>query len=496
MTSPKPARQRRSPLRRTILACLALAIAGLAAGVAAGVYVITEVGRAPRIWAPYLERRAAEHDPLITGAAGLAARWLLAVDRLPAHAHLPWPRFAGANRRLLAPRLPAEADPAHLRVVSTTAGLAHAFATARPGDVIELMPGQYRVTGYGLHADRPGTARAPITVQALHLGDAVIESDTVQAINVSAPYWHFINLDIHGVCTDDTGCEHAFHIVGGAQHILLRNLRLVNFNAQIKINRQGGRFPDHGRIERVTLIDTHPRNTTNPVTPIDLDDASHWRITGSLIADFVKANDQAAYGGYAKGDGSDNVFRRNVVLCAWRLRGFPGVRVGLSFGGGGTVPKLRRDYGRTPFEQHASTMADNLIAFCSDAGIYLNRAADSRIVHNTLLDTAGIDARFPETSARIEDNIVDGPIHARHGALITAMQGNLFPPLLGLFVGYHPQRALFADPARLDLRWRHGPPALQPARPGHRDLCGTRRAALSPPGAFISFAACLKPAPR
>ena len=52
----------------------------------------------------------------------------------------------------------------------------------------------------------------------------------------------------------------------------------------------------------------------------------------------------------------------------------------------------------------------NLVASCSDAGIYLNSAARSRVVHNTLLDTAGIEARFAETSADVEGNLVE----ARH----------------------------------------------------------------------------------
>lgn len=483
---PQPPRPR-SARHRAVRLLLVLGCVGVLAGATVTWLVIAQVGRAPRIWAPYIERRASGHDPLIVGTAGLVARWLLAVDRLKSPNDLPWPSWVGANPRRL-----AELNPAHLQAVSTTQELFAAVARAKPGDVIELMPGRYRLDGSGLHITRPGTAAQPITMQALRLGDAVIESNVVEAIKVFAPYWHFVNLEMHGVCHDDSGCEHAFHVVGNAHDTVLRNLRLLDFNAQLKVNREGGKFPDDGVLVDSTLIDTHPRDTTNPVTPVNIDDASHWYVAGNLIADFVKGGGQTSYGGYGKGDAYGTVFRRNVVLCAYHLHGLPGPRVGLSFGGGGTGAKLRRDYGRTPFEHHDGKIEDNLIAFCSDVGIYLNRAAHTRIAHNTLIDTGGIDVRYPESSAEILDNIVDGAIHARQGAVITAMRGNLNPPLLGLFLGWHPQRGLFVDPARLNLRWRAAPPAGEPARAGRRDLCGTVRGKLAPPGAFADFSRCLR----
>lgn len=470
--------------RRIALAIAALA--GLAvAGVAALAIFLVHVGRAPRLWAPYIEHRAQGHNPLITRTSNLVAQWLETADRLGAAPGVPFPDWIGADPHHL-----ASADPIYLRAVATTAELRQAIATAQPGDVIELMPGHYHVGPYGLGIDRPGTAAQPITLQALHLGDAVIDSDATQAIEVRAPYWHFINLDIHGVCAQDRNCAHALHIVGNAHDTILDNLRLVDFDAQVKVNAEGGRFPDRGILENSTLYDTHPRDTPSPVTPVDIDDASGWLIHNNLVADFVRANTQTSYGGYTKGAGEGTIFRDNVVLCAWHLNGTHGSQVGLSFGGGGMAPADRRDHGRSGFEQRNGTLADNLIAFCSDAGIDLNRAADTLIANNTLIDTAGIDLRYPQTSARIEANIVDGPIEARDGATITLQRNNLATPLLFLFLGYHPQRLLFADPARLDLRWRHeSPPFTLAGAPGP-DLCGLRRGPLAPAGAFTDFTFC------
>ena len=367
--------------------------------------------------------------------------------------------------------------------------LGGALDGAQPGDVIELTAGTYRLEGRGLHADRGGTAQAPITLRAAHLGDVVIRSDVTEAFKVSAPYWRFENLMVVGVCGDDSGCEHAFHVVGGGAHIVISNSRLENFNAQIKINREGGRIPDDGRIEHDSLIDTHPRVTPNPVTPIDLDTASGWVIRGNLIADFAKADGNGvAYGAFAKATGSDNDFIRNLVLCRWHLPEAPGAQVGLSFGGGGSPDSIRRDHGRTGLEALGGTMRDNLIAFCNDDGIYVNRSANVTIAHNTLIDTGGIDVRFHPSRARVEDNLVDGAIRSRDGGVI-AVYGNRATWLPLLFLGIHPERALFAVPARLDLRWRHRPAAVGDPDP-HRDLCGAVRPARPLPGAFQDYARC------
>jgi hypothetical protein len=134
-------------------------------------------------------------------------------------------------------------------------------------------------------------------------------------------------------------------------------------------------------------------------------------------------------------------------------------------------------------------LRDNLIAACNDDGIYLNKAARSDIEHNTLLDTAGIDARFVETSASIVDNIVDGTIRIRNEAEASG-QGNDRPSVLGLFVGLHPQRNYFAHPELLDLTWRAEPAPASAISQG-MDLCGVPRTATAPPGAFIDYKSCL-----
>jgi hypothetical protein len=415
---------------------------------------------------------------VLGAVADTTATWLIHADRLAVVAGpvaLPASLGAAAER---SGGLPGGS----LRPVASLQALAAAVADARPGDVIQIQPGQYRLSGAPIRITQPGTAAAPIVVRAARLGEVVIESDAVVAFKVMAPYWRFENLSLRGVCADHSDCEHALHVVGGGAFTVIRNNLMADYNAHIKINGEDGQFPDGGVVEGNTLTETAPRVTTNPIAPVDLVAASNWIIRGNIITDFIRQGDtgEPPYGGFVKGEGEDNVMERNLVICEWRIHNVPGQRVGLSLGGGGTGMPYRRLQGRSGFEQVGGVIRDNLIAFCSDDGIYLNHAARSVVDHNTLLDTAGIDVRFIESSATVTANIVDGAIRTRDEASLHSWD-NAMPFLPGLFAGWHPQRGFYRDPATLDL------PNTDP----HIDLCGHRRGDHAPPGAFDEYAGCL-----
>ena len=477
---------------RTIRLLALASIAVSAIGIGAVAYLLERIDRPPRELAPYLVHRAEKHRPLIVNTAGFAAEILERMDRV-GHVEFTGPAWTGAST---APSLSGVSQNGlgQHHLVDSTQSLIAALNAADPGDVIEIKPGRYRIEGGGLRINRPGRPDAPITVRAEHLGSVTLESSAIEAIKINAQNWHFENLILRGLCDhqNDSYCEHAFHIVGGAEGTVIRNNVMVDFNAQIKINGEEGAFPDYGIIADNTLEDTRPRETANPVTPIDLDAASGWLITGNLIGDFIKlGGNGVSYGAFAKAAGQHNVFQRNVVLCEHRLQGQPGERVGISLGGGGSGPDIRRDSGRSGLEQDNSRVSDNLIAFCSDAGIYLNRSANSQVDHNTLLDTSGIVVRFPESSALLAENIIDGIISIRDGASASS-KANLVASLLGLYVGLHSPRDLFSDPAHLDLTWKGAAPR-GPESDSRPDLCGTKRALHAVVGAFENFANCLHP---
>jgi parallel beta-helix repeat protein len=162
----------------------------------------------------------------------------------------------------------------------------------------------------------------------------------------------------------------------------------------------------------------------------------------------------------------------------------------LSFGGGGTSAQYCRDQ-RCIVEQKGSVMRGNLIASCSDDGIYLNRAANSRLIHNTLIDTGGISVRFPESTADIEGNLVDGRICQRDGAIIRE-RDNLDTSITRLLLGSHPVRQLFnadgvshfsgAAPQRTATTDADTAP----------DLCGSIADESRAYGAFTNFVDCIR----
>ena len=305
--------------------------------------------------------------------------------------------------------------------VSNVESLSRAIEAAQPGDRIVLAPGEYRISN-NIEIRHGGTRDEPITLAAERLGQVRLLVSSTQGFLVRAPYWVFENLEMQGVCASDGACEHAYHIVGAAHGTVIRNNRLFDFNSMIKINgeTQSGRrqFPDDGLIESSSLYNHSVRDTDNPVTPIDIVASNGWVIRNSLIADFAKGRgDRTSYAAFAKGDASGTLFERNIVICQLNVRDGRDVRVGLSFGGGGTDRSACRDR-RCSYEHNRGVIRNNVIMHCpSDVGIYLNKAHSTEIYNNTLYHTLGIDVRFPESTAVVFNNILSGRVDDRNGGL-------------------------------------------------------------------------------
>jgi len=446
---------------------------------------------APRSLGPYVERRALGHNSLVEGFGSWSGRMLVELDR---GKQLPFalpPLALGAQAVPHGSRNAAlpDAGAAGREIFIDSAGAArNAIQAARPGDVLTFLPGRYFFDGRSIYASQAGSAAGPITVRAQQPGTVTLLFDLTEGFRVSAPYWVFENLAIQGVCARHTNCEHAFHVTAQGGHFIARNNVITDFNAHFKIDGDGTHYPDAGLIEANSLNNTAVRQTANPVTPIDIVGASDWIIRGNLISDFIKGEgNRVSYGAFAKGAGRGNRFERNIVLCERRLRGAPGQRVGLSLGGGGTGSKYCRD-GRCLTEQDG--IESNLIASCSDDGIYLNRAAASRIRHNTLIDTAGITVRFAVSSADVEGNLLDSIIRSRDDGVVRATD-NVTSSMLRSYAGQHAVRDLFAHPATLDLVWRTSPPRRRDHDFPAVGLCGEARSAPVAYGAFDDFSACL-----
>jgi hypothetical protein len=384
---------------------------------------------------------------------------------------------APANwRGLVGPRVDrAEAvrdDVSGVVWISSAEHLRRVLLTVEPGATIQFRPGVYHFSGRSMAVDRPGELENPITLRAAALGEVTLTFDLLEGFRIHAPHWIVENLVIDGVCTDDTRCEHAFHIVGEARSTVLRDNWVTNFNAAVKVNGANGATPDDGLIEHNFFANDAPRDTAKPVTPLDLVAVSGWRVRGNVVADFAKrGGDGISYAAFFKGGGGDNLFEHNLVRCEWRHHG--GIRNGLSLGGGGTSDGACRG-GSCDAEQRDSVLRGNVILDCpNDVGIYLNKAAGTLIHNNLILNTRGIDVRFPETDAMIANNVIDGRILRRDGGSFTAernVTSGLGAALLwklgdDFFANPGAGNLHLEDPGRILGRGRVIPDA-------GRDLCG------------------------
>lgn len=312
--------------------------------------------------------------------------------------------------------------------VQNTAELKKAIQTARPGDVITLSAGEYNIRRK-IKTFSPGSTGRPIIVRANSLGKVRIKSSSSIAFHIRTSHWIFENLDIEGVCKQHSSCEHAFQITGSADNTTIRNNRMHDFNAMIKLN--GGRykpggernpkptFPNGVLIEGNIFFNSTVRNTGNPVSLINLDGGRRLVVRGNLIADFAKSHGtNVSYGAFMKGLTRDGIFERNLIICELKHKGYE--RVGLSFGGGGTSKSIREEP-VGDFETLNGIMRNNIIMNCpGSVGIYLNKAGDTKIYNNTLFNTFGIDVRFKESFADIRNNIISGGIRNRDGGQNTA----------------------------------------------------------------------------
>ncbi|MEZ4462191.1 MAG: right-handed parallel beta-helix repeat-containing protein [bacterium] len=314
--------------------------------------------------------------------------------------------------------LPASAF-AEARTAATPQELIAAVSQANPGDTITVT--QTFTVDQKISVTRPG----PVTVTAS--AGAIIAFDTVEGFLVQAPDWTFDGLTIRGVCGNDSDCEHAFHIVGGAERTRVRNSRLINFNAQIKGNGDSGsprNYPDDVVIEYNEFFDEAARQTSNPVTKIDVVGGRRWVVRHNYIHDFAKGQGNGvSYAAFLKGNSRDGLFDSNLVVCEQLHSGQ--TRLGLSFGGGGSAPdSICEDATCTPEHQNG-TMVNNIIANCGDVGIYLNKASGTRLINNTVVGTSGIDVRFDTSTATVINNVVQGRIRERDGGVVSANTTNL-----------------------------------------------------------------------
>jgi nitrous oxidase accessory protein NosD len=472
-------------------------IAGLIAtlsGVAGLWLVYIYLEPAPSEIIRYAKRRLSGHPTLEFFTLPLLHAWRVQVER-PVADRLP-SLGKGQQAGGLQPQaylqngqpIPSEAvsgsgdnfDQAPRKILTSMDEIEQALRHAQPGQVLEILPGTYFMSKT-IQIAQGGLPGRPIVVIAKVPGSVVIESTAEEGFHVNAPFWVFENLVIRGKCREHSQCEHAFHVVGNARGTVIRNNRIEDFNAHIKVNGLNGVFPDNGLIQYNTLTNSSARATANPVTPIDIVAASNWQVVDSHISNFIKGDgNQISFGVFMKGGGRNGHIERNLIIGTLNDVSQPGIRVGLSFGGGGTDVNVCRDK-QCITEHSAGIAANNIVAHCNDFGIYVNASNQSLVAYNTLINTSGIDVRFTASSAVVYANLLDGLVRSRDGAQLE-QEMNIRSGL----------RNVFADADQLDLTFRRRPVEAPTYDKISTDFCMHSRAALSPPGALDSELPCRK----
>ena len=505
---PTQARQA-SALRRITKTLMVIVMTGLLATGAAGLASFS-MGRSPMDWAkitPAEWIRVAKpwliENEILASALLPPLEWLQStIERTPPEEALPTLGKGQQARSLPTQRFKSTGEPVPLESFIRSAisepsvipnakaisvnELARAIEQAQAGQVIEIAPGHYRVN-QKLTTRRGGTAGQPITVRADKPGTVLIEFNTVEGFHVTQPYWIFENLTVRGVCQRDADCEHAFHIVGAAQGVVLRNNRMEDFNAHIKVNGEGGQWPDNGLVQYNTLTNSHPRTTESPVTPFDLVAASHWQVADNLVTDFVHAGgNQVSYGVFMKGAGTQGRIERNLIVCTSKHISQDGNRIGMSWGGGGTAAGYAcRD--QICASEHAGGLAaNNVVAHCNDAGIDVNRSSQIALAHNTLINTAGVLIRGQSEEVRIYGNLLDGQIQSKDGVRVTPSMNQIAT-----------LKKVFLDPDRLRLERTSSSSSDTPSIPqAAGDFCHRPRGTMTWAGATGSGPLpCITPEP-
>ncbi len=305
---------------------------------------------------------------------------------------------------VLALLLLASRAGAHIVTVATYPELYAACTQAVPHDTIVMKNGTYTINDGKSRiyiSNRPGPVvvmgetqdPSKVIVEGLGQDDPTVEM--IFDLD-NCPSWEFDNF------TTRNSYYHGFKFDHSSTDCTLLNVIMRDHgSAAIK----GTSDPaSHSYPDRLSVINcdigytTKKGGTRDVVEGLDAVGVSNWVIVGNRFINVQKTGgDGIAYGCFTKGNSL------NTQIIGNR---FEDCFIGASLGGGGTDPQFFRDSDQTYEHQHG-LIVNNVIIRCNDAGIYINKGADTKVYNNTLYGCElSIQFRFEQTTGEIINNLV------------------------------------------------------------------------------------------
>lgn len=349
--------------------------------------------------------------------------------------------------------------------VTTAAALGDAVRNANPGDVIEIAPGTYAISG-PIRTGKAGTKESPITIRGTGAtAEAKLDfRDTDEGLVVNQPNWIIEHVWVNGAC-DGGGCGNGaggIHVNPGGDRVVIRYSKITNWEQNIKTDRSDGAEPTDGQIIGNEISNTGA-GYANGGTGIDIVGGLRWYIAGNYVHDWARG--ATRYGIFVKGGAKDAVIERNLVVGARDLPAGPGAAVGISFGGGGTGSQYcapdNRGNGGCTCETFAGIARNNIVAHTNDAALHTKRACGSVFASNTVHDSGiGLQIQIEgPTTVLLANSVLDGRISGKatddNNALSLGVAGlkKIYadPDALGFGKGSDPSAAAGKAKPRADV---------------------------------------------
>ena len=328
--------------------------------------------------------------------------------------------------------------------VTTAAALGDAVRNANPGDVIEVAPGTYSISGK-IRTGKAGTKESPITIRGTGAtADVKLDfRDTDEGLVIGHSDWIIEHVWVNGACPGG-GCGNGaggIHVNAGGDRVVIRYSKITNWEQNIKSDRSDSAEPTDGQIIGNEIANTGD-GYTNGGTGIDIVGGLRWYIAGNYVHDW--ARNAVRYGIFVKGGARDAVIERNLVVGSRDLPAGSGAYVGISFGGGGTGSQFcapdNRGNGGCTCEAFAGIARNNIIAHTNDAALHTKRACGSIFASNTVHDSGiGLQIQNEGTSAVLLTN----------GVLDNKLVGNAQSDNNALSLGVDGLKKIYADPDAL-----------------------------------------------